>query len=205
MHAKCDVWLFLDKCAIVGNVFAVWMVYFCVFNRNRLPNMRAITTWMLFRGITSQCANRDLVEGNIFFFSTFVYDANKTFISQVETSLMFSLFSFQKSHVESVTSDAKWFYGLFIPMNCLFSQSIHLKIDFRCLFRFWKAVWSSANRVFSQQLQINLANQIFISNCQNVFIDFKLECSNGTTDICQLNWILFLFIRCTIWCECGWK
>lgn len=128
---------------------------------------------------------------------------NVYFISRKKLGVF--LFSFQKSHVESVTSDAKWFYGLFIPMNCLFSQSIHLKIDFRCLFRFWKAVWSSANRVFSQQLQINLANQIFISNCQNVFIDFKLECSNGTTDICQLNWILFLFIRCTIWCECGWK
>lgn len=58
---------------------------------------------MLFRGITSQCANRDLVEGNICFSLHLCTMQTKRLFHKLKKAWCF-LFSFQKSHVESVTS-----------------------------------------------------------------------------------------------------
>lgn len=90
---------------------------------------------MLFRGNTSQCANRDLVEGNIFVSQRLCTMQTKRLFYKSKQAWCFFLFLFQKSHVELLVMP-NGFHGLFIPMNCLFSQSIHLKIDFRCLFIF---------------------------------------------------------------------
>lgn len=154
MHAKCDVWLFLDKCAIVGNVFAVWMVYFCVFIRNRLPNMRAITTWMLFRGITSQCANRDLVEGNIFFSQRLCTMQTKRLFHKSKQAWCFLYFHF-KNHMLSPL--------LVMPngfMDCLYQWIVCFHRAF-----IWKSIFD-VYLDFEKQFEV-VPIECFPNNCKS--------------------------------------